>query len=591
MQTRTAILHDAVLRQCNSVPKAYTPFVSKLQASSRSSGQSVLPSLYYCTLEMEYKKIMKIKKSLAAYLALLLALFLAVCITGCGNEASAGNIQKDSVVIAVGSEPETLDPIQGWGHGNCPIVQSTLIKYNSELAFENDLAADYSLSEDGLVWTFTLRDDAYFTDGERVRAEDVVFTLEEAKAAKSAVDLTYVERVSTADDTTVIIQLSEPTSILLNTLASVGIVPKHAYDENYGRNPIGSGPYKFVEWTSQEQILLTANEDYYGKKPEIKNVTVVFMSEDAALAAVQAGKVDVAYSSATLGNTEVSGYHVEALTSADNRGFTLPMEPATGKTTESGAPIGNNVTCNLEIRQAVAYAIDRQQIADTVLNGFGRPAYSENDGMPWNNPDVEIETDREYAKKLLAEAGWKDTDGDGIVEKNGLKAEFCCLYPAGDSVRQAVAMAAAQQVEEIGVKIKVEGKSWDEISKLMFSEAVLMGWGSANPNETYYLYRSAGALLDDYYNPEGYVSDRTDGYLKAAMTALTPEEANENWQKVQWDGETGTSMQGECPWVWIVNLDHVTYVRDGLSIGNQPIHGHGHGFSLIQNLNEWTWSE
>ncbi len=80
-------------------------------------------------------------------------------------------------------------------------------------------------------------------------------------------------------------------------------------------------------------------------------------------------------------------------------------------------------------------------VADVVLNGFGRPAYSENDGMPWNNPEVRIETDAAYAKKLLAEGGWADADGDGIVEKNGLKAEFCCIYPAGDSVRQAVAMA------------------------------------------------------------------------------------------------------------------------------------------------------
>ncbi len=544
--------------------------------------------------KMHIKLKMRGRKSLATFLAFLLALLLAVSATGCGSDAKdAGdaNAQKDSVVIAVGSEPESLDPIQGWGHGNSPIVQSTLIKYNSELAFENDLATDYSLSEDGLTWTFTLRDDAYFTDGEKVKAEDVAFTLQEAKAAASAVDLTYIEKVSAPDDSTVIIELSRPTSILLNTLASVGIVPKHAYGEDYGRTPIGSGPYKFVEWTSQEQIILTANEDYYGKKPAIKNVTVVFMAEDAALAAVQAGWVDAAYTSATLANTKARGYHVEALTSADNRGFTLPIEADTGKTTESGAPIGNNVTCNLEIRQAIAYAIDRQLIADTVLSGFGRPAYSENDGMPWNNPAMEIETAIEYSKKLLAEAGWMDTDGDGIVEKNGLKAEFSCLYPAGDSVRQAVAMAAAQQVEAIGIKINVEGRSWDEISRLMFSEAVLMGWGAANPSETYYLYRSDGALLDDYYNPEGYTSDVTDGYLEAAMTALTPEEANENWKKVQWDGKTGTAMQGECPWVWIVNLDHVTYVRDGLSIGNQPIHGHGHGFSLIQNLNEWAWSE
>ncbi len=524
------------------------------------------------------------------FLSLFLAFLLLLGISGCGSKTN-NPIKTDSVVIAVDSEPETLDPTQGWGHGNSPIVQSTLVKYTADLNFENDLASGYELSSDGLTWTFTLRDDAYFTDGEKVKASDVAFTLETAKAAQSAVDLTYMESASAKDDATVVIKLSKPTSIFLNTLASVGIVPEHAYGEDYGRNPIGSGPYKLVEWKEQEQLLFTANENYYGKAPAIKNVTVVFMSEDAALAAVQAGEVDAAYSDATLGITKVSGYHVEAITSADNRGFTLPMLPDEGKTAESGAKIGNNVTCNLEIRQAIAYAIDRRQIADTVLNGFGRPAYSENDGMPWNNPDVKLETDLEYAKKLLSGAGWADTDGDGIVEKNGLKAEFRCLYPAGDSVRQAVGMAAAQQLEDIGIKVNVEGKSWDEITKLMFSEAVLMGWGSANPNETYYLYRSGGALLDDFYNPEGYANEITDKYLDAAMTALSPEKANENWQKVQWDGTSGIAMQGACPWVWIVNLDHVTYVRDGLSIGKQPIHGHGHGFSLIQNLSEWSWSE
>ena len=523
-------------------------------------------------------------------LTILTALLTLGSATVYGSDTADDN-GKDSVVIAIGSEPETLDPTKGWGHGNYPIIQSTLVKYKSDLTFENDLATDYTLSDDGLTWTFHIREDAYFTDGEQVTAGDVAFTLETAKAAQGSVDLTYMDSAVAEDDTTVVITLSQPTSIFLNTLASVGIVPEHAYSEDYGVNPIGSGPYKLVEWKKQEQMIFAANEDYYGGVPAIKDVTVVFMSEDAALAAVQADQVDVAYSTATLGTTQVPGYHVEAITSADNRGFTLPMSPDEGKTTESGAPIGNNVTCNLEIRQAIAYAIDRQLVADVALNGFGRPAYSENDGMPWNNPEVEIETDVDYAKQLLADAGWEDTDGDGIVEKDGLKAEFNCLYPSGDSVRQAVAMAAAEQVAQIGIKITVEGTSWDEISKRMFSEAVMMGWGSASPNETYYLYRSAGALLDDYYNPEGYASDVTDGYLEAAMESLTAEEANENWKKVQWDGTTGTSMQGECPWVWIVNLDHVTYVRDGLSIGEQPIHGHGHGLPLIQNLSEWSWTE
>ena len=534
------------------------------------------------------------KKLFLSLLALVMVLSLAACggqaapeATGTAAKAEAG----DSVIIAIGSEPETLDPTKGWGHGNSPIVQSTLVKYNADLNFENDLATGYALSEDGLVWTFTIRDDDYFTDGEKVTASDVAFTLETAKAAQGSVDLTYMQSAVAQDDTTVVVTLSKPTSTFLNTVASVGIVPEHAYGADYGLSPIGSGPYKLVEWRAQEQLVFTANENYYGGEPAIKHVTIVFMSEDAALAAVQAGAVDVAYSTATLGTTQVPGYHVEAIASADNRGFTLPVLPAEGKTTGSGAPIGNDVTCHLEIRQAIAYAIDRELIADVALNGFARPAYSENDGMPWNNPEVKIDTDVEYARQLLADAGWTDTDGDGIVEKDGLKAEFTCVYPSGDSVRQAVGMAAAEQAAQIGIRINVEGTSWDEIMKRMVSEAVLMGWGSAIPNETYYLYRSEGALLDDFYNPEGYRSETTDRYLNAAMEALTPEEANENWRKAQWDGQSGTAMQGQCPWVWIVNLDHVTFVRDGLSIGDQPIHPHGHGLPLIQNLPQWAWTE
>ena len=210
--------------------------------------------------------------------------------------------------------------------------------------------------------------------------------------------------------------------------------------------------------------------------------------------------------------------------------------------------------------------------------------------MPWNNPEVALETDVEYAKKLLADGGWADTDGDGIVEKNGIKAEFTCLYGSGDSVRQAVAMAAAEQLRGVGIQMNVEGTSWDDISKRMFSNAVLMGWGAANPYESYCLYHSSYALRDDYYNPEGYSSPVTDGYLEAAMEALDTETAYQNWKLAQWDGSTGTSMKGQCPWVWIVNVQHVYYVRDGLDIGPQQLHPHGASMPLLKNLKDWTWT-
>ena len=525
---------------------------------------------------------MKTVQMISLLLALLLAFALPAFAEG---EAPV----RDTVVVAIESEPSTLDPTQGWGHGSTPLVQSTLIRYNYDMSFVNDLATDYTVDDTGTVWTFTLRDDAFFTDGEPVKASDVVFTFETARAAQASIDLTFMDKAEAPDDHTVVFTLSHPTSVFLNTVASVGIVPEHAYGPDYGTNPIGSGPWKFVQWNPQEQLILEANEDYYGEVPAIKNAVIVFMDEDAAFAAVKAGEVDVALTAATLATAEIPGYALKVVSSVDNRGFTLPLLPDEGKLTESGYPIGNNVTCNHEIRQAIAYAIDRELVAEVALNGFARPAYSENDGMPWNNPEVAIEADPEYAKQLLADAGWVDADGDGIVEKDGLKAEITIMYPSGDSVRQAVAMAAAEQVQAVGIRLNIEGVSWDEISKRMFTDGVTMGWGAANPYESYCLYHSAGALKDDYYNPEGYMSDVTDGYLTAAMEARTVEEAYENWRLAQWDGETGTAMKGICPWVWIVNLDHLYYVREGLDIGAQQLHPHGASMPLLQNMSEWAW--
>lgn len=534
---------------------------------------------------------------------LFIAAFLLTLCMGCSEPAetvsvpvnSTGNMQqsadiKEEVIIAISSEPENgFDPTVGWGHGTTPLIQSALVEYTLDMQIVNDLAAAYEISADGLRWVFTLRQDAYFTDGQQVTAADVAFTYQTAKNSQSALDLTCMQSCEVTGEFEVTFTLSAPTSTFIHTVATIGIVPEHAYSTDYANHPVGSGPWKFVQWNKGEQLILEANEDYYGTVPEIKKATLVFMDADAAFAAAKAGQVDVALTSATHATQEITGMRLEAVTTLDNRGFTLPTAPADGRTTESGHPIGNNVTSSLAIRQAMAYGIDREQIARDAVNGFGDPAYSENDGMPWNNPAVQIETDVEKAKQILADDGWEDLDGDGILEKNGLKAEFTCIYPSGDSVRQAVAMAAAQQVKELGIQIHVEGTSWDDISKRMFSDAVLMGWGSSNPYTSYLLYHSDNMLGEDYYNPEGYSSDVVDGYLDAALHAGDLETAYEQWRLAQWDGTTGTAMQGDCPWVWLVNIQHLYYVREGLDIGTQQLHAHGDSWTLVQNLRDWEW--
>ena len=255
-------------------------------------------------------------------LALLLCAAVAVgALAGCGGGAAAQTApeqaaaQTDTVIVAMGptSEPEAgFDPAFGWGageHVHEPLIQSTLTVTNTDLTIGYDLATGYSASEDGLTWTVTIRDDAYFTDGEQLTAADVAFTYNTVKASSSVNDFTMLDYAEAADDTTVVFHMTRPFSIWPYTMAVVGIAPEHAYDSaTYGANPIGSGRYMLEQWDRGQQVILTANPDYYGEAPEMQRVVILFMEEDAAFLAAQAGQVDVAYTSATYSNETVEGY-------------------------------------------------------------------------------------------------------------------------------------------------------------------------------------------------------------------------------------------------------------------------------------------
>lgn len=550
------------------------------------------------------------KKRMKALAALLC---VTAMVTGCGSGASdsgtssaktqtqkeEGSVKtnesqekKSEVTIGFSSEGDSFDPCTGFGYTGSPLY-SNLVKVNGDDQLENDLATDYTVSDDALTWTFQIRDDVKFTNGDALKASDVAFTFNTAKEKATYMDLTMMESCTAKDDTTVEFKLTKPCVTFIYTVAQMGIVPEKAYSDKFGMSAdqiIGSGPYKMVQWDKGQQFILEANEDYYGDKPEIERAVFLIQEEDARFVAAKAGEVDIALTSATLATTEIEGMHVEKVESVDNRGITLPTVPDEGKKTEDGYKIGNNITCDVNVRKALCYGVDRQQIIDEALNGLAKPAYSECDGMPWWNEEDVIETDVDYAKELLEQSAWKDTDGDGIREKDGNKLAFHLMYFAGDSMRQAVAMSVANQAKEnLGFDITVEGVSEDDTIKRMFSEPMIMGWGSDSPMTSYMLFHSSNAGKTDWYNPEFYMSDKTDEYLDKAMNSLTIEDSYEWWQKAQWDGETGTSMKGEAPWAFFVNMTHLYYVKDGLNIGNQRIHAHGQAWPLIANLAEWSW--
>jgi peptide/nickel transport system substrate-binding protein len=536
-------------------------------------------------------------KGMKSFFMCLIAISMVLSLVACDKNDIVPKIlekpqtsNKDVLTMAIGSEPDGgFDPVLGWGRYGSPLIQSTLVETTADMEIVGDLATDYNISEDGVTWTFNLRDDARFTDGEKVTAQDVVFTYEKAKVSNSIVDLTVMESIKATDASTVEIMLAHPESAFIYSIAKTGIVPEHAYNESYGDNPIGSGPYKFVQWDKGQQLILEANKDYYGHVPEIKKVVILFMSEDAAVVAAKADELDVAMTIPSLA-IDIDGMSIYAAETIDNRGITLPVVPDEGKTTKEGYPIGNDVTSDIDIRKALSYGLDREQMVEDVLNGHGVPAFTEADGMPWFNEAAVVEYDLEKAKQMLTDGGWVDVDNDGIIEKDGLKAEFTIIYSAGDSVRQGLAMAVSMQAKKLGISINVEGMSWDEIDKRMFRDPVLMGWGDQTPMESYLLYHSSNKGID-YYNPENYGNETVDKYVDEALRSTDVEVANELWKKAQWDGTTGTSTLGDAPWVWLVNVDHLYYIKGGLEMGEQKIHPHGHAWPLISNLREWKWVE
>lgn len=531
---------------------------------------------------------------------LLAAAFAGSMLTGCkGRDTAAGEQppaeeqpaaeEKDSVIVAMGpsSEPESgFDPAYGWGageHVHEPLIQSTLTVTKTDLSIGYDLAEDMQVSEDGMTWTVTIREDVKFTDGEPLTAEDVAFTYNTVKENSSVNDFTMLKEAVAVDGKTVEFHMERPYSIWPYSMAIVGIVPEHAYGPDYGEHPVGSGRYIMKQWDKGQQIIFEANPDYYGEAPKMKKVTVLFMDEDAAYAASLAGQVDLAYTSASYSDQTIDGYELLAYETVDNRGINLPAVPAS--VDEKGNVVGNDFTSDVRVRRAINIGIDREEMIENVLNGYGTAAYSICDKMPWYNETAEVSFDLEGAAALLDEAGWT-AGSDGIRQKDGVRAELNILYASGDSVRQALAADMQNQLKELGIEASIEGVGWDTAYTRALAEPLMWGWGAHTPMELYNIYHTLEGGSAEY---SPYSNESVDQYMDEALKAVSLEDSYDLWKKAQWDGTSGVTQEGDIPWIWLCNIDHLYWARTDLHVADQKLHPHGHGWSIVNNVDQWYW--
>jgi peptide/nickel transport system substrate-binding protein len=496
----------------------------------------------------------------------------------------------DELVVSIwayGGEPNSLDPIYGWNLEQEPLIQSRLFKRDHDMKLENDLGTGYTISDDGKTYTVDIRDGVKFHDGSNLTADDVVFTFNQAtKVGKSTADLTNLNQTTAINSTEVKFVLNQVDSTFLSKLTMQAIVPKTYNNETYGKNPIGSGPFKFVQWDKGQQIILERNDDYYGKKPYFKKLTITYLQGEAALNAVSNGEVDIAEIPPEFTNKSLKNTYIQVYKSVDPRGISLPTVANIGKKTDKGADIGNNVTANLAIRKALNYGLNRDEIIKGPLFGYGTKTY---DGvssiLPWNNPNSAIKDgDVDKAKQILSDDGWTDSNGDGIIEKNGLKAEFDLIYHSSDPVREAMAVTIAEQAKKFGIKINPQGKNWNEMDKFKYSNPVINGYGSRDPSELKLDYYSK---LAGKSNTVSYNNSAVDKYINSASSKHSENESYSDWKLVLWDGSTGISPKGDSPWIWLVTLDYIYQVRNNLNISNDTATVATHGGDLFGNICDW----
>ena len=310
------------------------------------------------------------KTTLSRLTALLLVFVAAVMLlTGCGS----ADEDKKGISIYVGDTifEGSLDPIKGAMAYGYSFTNDCLLEVSPDCSYTGCLAEDdWKISEDALTYTFNLKKNIRFHDGSDFTAADVVFTYEQVMnnpGINDKVDLTNLESVEADGDYTVVFKLKKPYSSFLDQTACLGIVPRDTYDSaSFDTKPVGTGPWKVVQYDTAQKIILEANTDYFNGAPSISQVNILKMEPEAAIANAKSGQLDVIMVDPSYIDESIDGMHIENLKTMDVRQISLPVGLESEYTTKGGntITIGNNVTGDAAVRKALAIGIDRQKIID-----------------------------------------------------------------------------------------------------------------------------------------------------------------------------------------------------------------------------------
>ncbi|MEN3330202.1 MAG: peptide/nickel transport system substrate-binding protein [Acidobacteriota bacterium] len=456
--------------------------------------------------------------------------------------------RSDAFVIALGDNVRTIDPIgapavEAASERVRTLMFNTLVKKDEKFDYVGELASDIKRSDDGLTYTFTLQDGVKFHSGQVLSSADVKYTLDLVLASnfgKSASfykgtgreKVSYIKSVEAPDARTVVVTLIEPWVGLLSNLVPIPMIPKDSY-ESQKTHPLGTGPFKFVRYDNAQQVCdLDAFTDYWEGAPKLPSVRVRVISDMNALQAeLQAGRVDIAPLP-----TSLSPDAVKRLEGDPN----LQVKVFNGSnvnllTINTASPPLDNV----KVRQAIAYAIDRENLIKNLLLGLGKIAHSIIPEESWAySPGQTYSYNPARAKQLLDEAGFRDPDGDGPRMRFDKPIVFKL---SGSSIAgRQYAGVIQNSLKEVGIPVDIQTAEQntflDELKRGNFQISYSQ-WVGGNQDPIFYkdLFASSEIPTEtrSARNRSRYSNNEIDALLNEAVNTYDHQKARELYVKIQ----------------------------------------------------------
>lgn len=552
------------------------------------------------------------RKILFILLQIVLCLFLLSC-SKQSNEVPAGKVEKskDTLNYGITVSPEgKFNPLvsntQYDGYVNT-LIYDSLLKLNSKIELESSMAEKYEITDEGKKLVFKLKSGIKFHDGNPVTSKDVKFTLESLANPKYEGDLaSYVQSITgfkefhegkvtelkgvvCPDDNTIEINFDTPYSPALINIGTLGILPAHIWGkidiDKWGENneaiakPVGSGPYKFDSFKVGEFTKLVANEEYHNGAPKIKNFVFKVVNEETSSAELINGSIDLA---------ELSNIKADDAKTLNEKGIEVLKYP-NSKIQYMGFNLRNKTLQDIKLRTAIAYGIDREALVNGLLEGNGVVINTPMVPSLWSYPKeglVEYKFDVEKARALLKEAGYEDTNGNGIVDKGGKDLELTLTVPTGDTVREKTGTIIQDNLSKIGIKVKIEAMEFKAVMQKVVGdhefEMYLMGntlEADPDPTPNWYSTQATDEKGVFGWNIAGFKSKEADNLMDLNRKATVLEE------RAKILNDFGKLLNKELPWIPL-------YASDIVKAYNKNLKNYtSNTFAGFYNVEKWEFGK